>query len=122
MTRSKNEVMIARAQRMYRLGFTIRAIAEAMGITPETAHMYVDPAYREKRMGQIRAAQKVKPKRSPLSVSKPEYDPKPAPAVDPRDEGEIMRRAIELRMRGYTAQGIAALLKVPYRKVDEALR
>jgi hypothetical protein len=121
MTRSKNEVMIARAQRMYRLGFTIKAIAEAIGVANDTAHMYVDPAYREKRMAQIRAARTIKPKQ-PTSISKPEYDPKPAPVVDPRDEGEIMRRAIELRMRGYRAQAIAALLRVPYRKVEEALR
>jgi transposase len=120
VTRSKNEVMIARAQRMYRLGFTIKAIAEAIGVANDTAHMWVDPAYREKRMGQIRAARTIKPKK-PTSISKPEYDPKPV-VVDPRDEVEIMRRAIELRMRGYRAQAIAALLRVPYRKVEEALR
>ena len=122
MTRSKRDVWIARAQRMHRAGFTLKAIAEAIGVTPETAHMWVDAAYREKRMGQIKAARTVKPK-SPLSVSKPEYDPKPvAIVVDPRDGEEIVRQAIELKMRGYTAQGIAAKLRVPYRKVHEALR
>lgn len=120
MTRPKNEVMIARAQRLYRLGFTIRAIAEAMGVCNDTAHMWVDPAYKEKRMGQIRAAQKPRQKK-PTSISKPEFDPKPV-VVDPRDGDEIVRQAIALKLRGYRAQAIAALLKVPYRKVEEALR
>jgi predicted transcriptional regulator len=122
MTRSKNEVRVAQAQRMYRAGKTIGEIARLLGVTETTAHMWADPAYRQKRLAQIRECQRIKRKPpSPISISKPEYDPKPA-VVDPRDPEEIMRRAIELRMRGYRAQAIAALLRVPYRKVEEALR
>jgi transposase len=120
VSRQKNEARIARAQRMHRAGASFTAIAEALDCTVETAHMWVDPEYRHRRIAQIRAAQKIQPRKA--YIRKPADDPPKPVAVDPRDKTEIMRQAIELKTRGYRAQAIAALLRVPYRAVEEALR
>jgi DNA-binding NarL/FixJ family response regulator len=118
MTRPKNELQIARAQSMYREGYTFREIAKMMHVTDSTVHMWVDPEYRAKRIAQIRACPQVKPRKAYLR--KPADDP-PVETPKPRPinwQPEI----VDLRRRGFSKQAIAAQLRVPYRQVEEALR
>jgi orotate phosphoribosyltransferase-like protein len=125
---------IDQARRLRGMGYTYEQVGDKLGVSGHTIHCWLDPEYAE-RMRQSqrnsRAKQRelgvgstITSKPSKAYIRKPADDPPPSRlfAVDSRDKAEIMRQAIELKTRGYRAQAIAALLRVPYRAVEEALR
>lgn len=120
MTRRKNEAQIARAQRMFRAGYTISAIAKLLHATDTTVHMWIDPEYPAKRLAQIKACQDKTRSKAKTYERRVKFDPKPE-AAKPKPinwQPEI----VDLRRRGFSKQAIAAQLRVPYRTVEEALR
>lgn len=112
----KTPERVAEVRKLHAEGMSNKKIAAKVGISEMTVRYWLDPAIakqcREKN------GHGVQTHKSNSKVAQPS---KPV-AVDPRDKTEIMRQAIELRTRGYRAQAIAALLRVPYRAVEEALR
>jgi predicted transcriptional regulator len=123
---------VDQARRLRSMGFTYEQVGDELGVSGHTIHCWLDPEYAE-RMRQSqrnsRAKQRelgvgstITSKPSKAYIRKPADDPPKPIAVDPRDKAEIMRQAIELKTRGYKLQAIAALLRVPYRAVEEALR
>jgi orotate phosphoribosyltransferase-like protein len=132
MNEHQRQRRIDQARRLRGMGYTYEQVGDKLGVSGHTIHCWLDPEYAE-RMRQSqrnsRAKQRelgvgstITSKPSKAYIRKPADDPPTPLAVDPRDKTEIMRQAIELKTRGYRAQAIAALLRVPYRAVEEALR
>jgi hypothetical protein len=132
MNEHQRQRRIDQARRLRGMGYTYEQVGDKLGVSGHTIHCWLDPEYAE-RMRQSqrnsRAKQRelgvgstITSKPSKAYIRKPADDPPTPLAVDPRDKTEIMRRAIELKTRGYKLQAIAALLRVPYRAVEEALR
>lgn len=112
----KTPERVAEVRKLHAEGMSNKKIAAKVGISEMTVRYWLDPAVATKC--REKNGHGVQTHKSNSKVTQP---PKPV-AVDPRDKTEIMRQAIELRTRGYRAQAIAALLRVPYRTVEDALR
>lgn len=111
----KTPERVALVRRLHAEGMSNKKIAAKVGISEMTVRYWLDPAVANKH--REKNGHGVQTHKSNSRVSQPS---KPV-AVDPRDKTEIMRQAIELKTRGYRSQAIAALLRVPYRAVEEAL-
>jgi orotate phosphoribosyltransferase-like protein len=130
----QRQMRIDEARRLRGMGYTYEQVGEKLGTSGQTIHCWLDPEFhRRTRESQHKSRAKQREigvgsaahsKPSKAYIRKPADDPPPSRlfAVDSRDKAEIMRQAIELKTRGYRAQAIAALLRVPYRAVEEALR
>jgi orotate phosphoribosyltransferase-like protein len=132
MNDHQRQQRIDHARRLRGMGYTYEQIGEKLGASGQTIHCWLDPEFRRRnresqhksraKQREIGVGSAAHSKPSKAYVRKPADDPPKPLAVDPRDKSEIMRQAIELKTRGYKLQAIAALLRVPYRAVEEALR
>jgi transposase len=112
----KSPELVALVRKLHDQGMSNKKVAAKVGISEMTVRAWLDPTVAQRH--REKNGHGVQTHKSNSRVAQPSR----LFAVDSRDKAEIMRQAIELKTRGYRAQAIAALLRVPYRAVEEALR
>jgi DNA invertase Pin-like site-specific DNA recombinase len=105
----KTAERVARAKKLRADGWNWRRIALEMGVSPCTVHAWCSEEYRLRQLAH--KALKKEPE-------KPATKKTPRSNLDP----VVAHQVLELKARGYRAQAIAAVLHIPYRLVEEALR
>lgn len=106
----KSAERVAKAKQLRAAGKSWNEISGVLGVSPQTAHAWCDENYNIKRIET--KAVRAEPPREPIKR------PQPGEKLDPMIEYQVL----DLKRRGYRAQAIAAVLHVPYRVVEEALR